>query len=80
MAVSRGQRRTCAERDAGRAGLSVVMPTWNGAPLLRESLPLIIAACEAAGVPYEILVVDNGSEDETPKWWRRSMRRRGASV
>jgi len=51
----------------GSAGLSVVMPTWNGAPLLRESLPLIIAACEAAGVPYEILVVDNGSEDETPE-------------
>jgi GT2 family glycosyltransferase len=49
----------------GARGLSVVMPTWNGAPLLRESLPLIAAACEAAAVPYEIVVVDNGSEDET---------------
>lgn len=43
------------------------MPTWNGAPLLRESLPLIVSACESAAVAHEIVVVDNGSEDDTPE-------------
>jgi GT2 family glycosyltransferase len=51
--------------DAQHAGLSVVIPTWNGAHLLRESLPLLGAACAAAQVAYEVIVVDNGSEDET---------------
>ena len=49
--------------------VSIVIPTWNGLALLRETLPSV---CEAAGFyrrkshcRTEILVVDDGSEDET---------------
>jgi GT2 family glycosyltransferase len=50
-------------------GISVVIPSWNGLKLLRETLPSVLAACrkysEECGRPTEIIVVDDGSRDET---------------
>lgn len=49
--------------------LSIVIPTWNGLALLRETLPSVCAAAEfyrrESNCRTEILVVDDGSEDET---------------
>ena len=49
--------------------LSIVIPTWNGLALLRETLPSVCAAAEfyrrESHCRTEILVVDDGSEDET---------------
>ncbi len=45
--------------------VSVVIPTWNGRSLLEMSLPPLCAALAAHAPGGEIIVVDNGSEDDT---------------
>ncbi|MDH3284528.1 MAG: glycosyltransferase, partial [Acidobacteriota bacterium] len=51
--------------DAGRLGFSVVVPVYNEEacvePLYRE----IVAGAEATGRSFEIVLVDDGSSDET---------------
>lgn len=49
--------------------VSIVIPTWNGRGLLEMSLPPLVRAVRAHGHPDdEILVVDNGSEDDSVAW------------
>jgi GT2 family glycosyltransferase len=52
--------------------LSIVIPTWNGLTLLKRFLPSVIEAAklyhETSGAKVEILVVDDGSADETLSW------------
>lgn len=45
--------------------LSLVLPAYNELGRLPPSLELIRAHLDAAGRPYEVLVVDDGSEDGT---------------
>lgn len=49
--------------------VSIVIPTWNGLALLRETLPSVCEAAEfyrrESRCRTEILVVDDGSEDDT---------------
>ncbi len=45
--------------------VSVVVPTWNGRSLLAMSLPPLRAALAAHPPGGEIIVVDNGSDDDT---------------
>ena len=45
--------------------VSVIIPTWNGRSLLDMSLPPLRAALAAYAGGGEIIVVDNGSEDDT---------------
>src|SRR4030095_4230834 len=45
--------------------LSVVVPAYNEATRLPLSLERIIAYLDGSGVDYELLVVDDGSSDET---------------
>jgi dolichyl-phosphate beta-glucosyltransferase len=45
--------------------LSVVIPAYNEAARLPPSLQRIIAYLDGTGVDYELLVVDDGSSDET---------------
>jgi glycosyltransferase involved in cell wall biosynthesis/GT2 family glycosyltransferase len=51
------------------AGISVVIPSRNGGPLLAAQLPGIMR--ELDGIAAEVLVVDNGSDDGTAAWLRR---------
>jgi glycosyltransferase involved in cell wall biosynthesis len=44
--------------------VSVVVPTWNRAHLLRESLASLLAQ---EGIAFEVVVVDDGSTDGTPE-------------
>jgi glycosyltransferase involved in cell wall biosynthesis len=46
--------------------LTVAICTWNRAALLRRALASHAAALVPAGVDREVVVVDNGSTDETP--------------
>jgi glycosyltransferase involved in cell wall biosynthesis len=46
--------------------VTVAVCTWNRAPLLRRTLASLAALEIPAGVEVELLVVDNGSSDETP--------------
>ena len=52
--------------------VSVVIPSWNGRVLLEEMFPSLLAATnefqERTGGPWEIIVVDDGSIDDTISW------------
>jgi len=48
--------------------VSIVIPTWNGRELLEMSLPPLEAAVAEYAAGGEIIVVDNGSEDDTRAW------------
>jgi GT2 family glycosyltransferase len=45
--------------------LSVVIPNYNGASLLRNSLPRVLKAVSRYGGKSEVIVVDDGSSDES---------------
>jgi len=49
--------------------LSLLVPTWNGRPLLERNLPPLLAAArayrESTGQAAEVVVVDDGSSDDT---------------
>jgi len=52
--------------DRVEPGISVIVPTRNGKHLLEELLPGLLP--ELAGRDWELIVVDNGSEDGTAEW------------
>lgn len=43
---------------------SIVIPTWNGKALIKKNLPQVVSSADQA----EIIIVDNGSTDETAVW------------
>ena len=45
--------------------VSIVIPTFNRAALLRDSIPLLMNQETSGEVSYEVIFVDNGSPDET---------------
>ncbi|MBI4456887.1 MAG: glycosyltransferase [Acidobacteria bacterium] len=46
-------------------GVSIVILNWNGRPLLEESLPLLKAELRRTSIAHEVIVVDNGSSDDS---------------
>jgi glycosyltransferase involved in cell wall biosynthesis len=57
--------RAAAPRDAG-AGLSCVIPCKNEAKNLELLLPRLADLLPALGMPWEVLLIDDGSTDATP--------------
>lgn len=47
-------------------GLSVVIPVFNEAGCLRDLHRELVGVLEDAGIPFEVIFVDDGSADETP--------------
>lgn len=51
--------------------VSLVIPTWNGLHLLRQNLPSVLEATgyyeEVSGAETEVILVDDGSQDDTPR-------------
>ena len=45
--------------------VAIVIPSWNGADLLRECLPSVIAAAQACDFACRVYVVDDASSDDT---------------
>ena len=43
--------------------ISVIMPAYNAAPFLEEAVASVTSQCSC---PWELLIVDDGSRDETP--------------
>lgn len=61
-------------------GVSVAIVSWNGREHLETCLPALEAQRDP-GVPWEVLVLDNGSRDGTAAWLRREwVGRRGLEV
>ncbi len=54
------------EPECERPQVSVIIPFHNGSPLTRKCLSTLLPALSS--VSAEILLVDNGSEDETAAW------------
>ena len=56
------------------AGLSIVVPSWNGRALLEKFLPSVVDAARdfenSSGQPTEILIADDASTDESEAWLR----------
>jgi GT2 family glycosyltransferase len=50
---------------ADKKSISIVIPNYNGTHLLKQYLPYTVAAIETEGVPYEIIVVDDASTDDS---------------
>ena len=48
-----------------KKSISIIIPNYNGTQLLKQYLPFTIAAIEAEGVTYEIIVVDDASTDDS---------------
>ncbi|HQO35649.1 MAG TPA: glycosyltransferase family 2 protein, partial [bacterium] len=46
-------------------GISAILPAYNEAPCIAELIRSLDAQLRGLGVPYEIIVVDDGSSDGT---------------
>ena len=51
--------------------VSVVVPVYNEAQLVPLALPRLLEELESVGVSYEVLMVENGSTDDTAEVARR---------
>lgn len=53
-----------------RKSVSIVIPNYNGRHLLQEYLPYTYEVATDAGIVYEIIVVDDGSKDDSVEFIR----------
>ncbi|MEZ5778806.1 MAG: glycosyltransferase family 2 protein [Paracoccaceae bacterium] len=51
--------------DVDGMSLSVVIPAYNEEGAVRTTIEEVRSALEPLGIPYEVIVVDDGSEDQT---------------
>ncbi len=47
--------------------LTVLMPAWNEEENLAVHVPLLMSKLDELAVDYELLIVDDGSQDQTPR-------------
>lgn len=59
---------SCRYNEGGmnQPSFTVVVPAYNEAEAIGETLSAVSSYFAATGLPYEILVVDDGSTDDTP--------------
>lgn len=43
--------------------LSVIIPSFNGSHVLEKNLPYLLSGLNSINKPYEVIVVDDGSQD-----------------
>jgi glycosyltransferase involved in cell wall biosynthesis len=53
--------------DKKDLSLSVILPVYNEEEAIAETLSSVVRECEGLGIPYEVIVVDDGSSDSTPE-------------
>jgi GT2 family glycosyltransferase len=46
-------------------GISVVIPNYNGVHLFPDTIPAVFSALEKTGLPYEVIVADDSSTDDS---------------
>src|SRR3954466_7756530 len=70
--------RSGEERDAVPI-LSFVIPTYNRAALLTACLDALYGE-QGAGIPFEVIIVDDGATDETVAVVQRAQARWGSAL
>jgi GT2 family glycosyltransferase/glycosyltransferase involved in cell wall biosynthesis len=68
MCPRRRVRVVLPPRDASAASIMVL--NWNGRAFLERLLPTLDAAVAVHGGAHEVIVVDNGSQDDSVAWLR----------
>jgi GT2 family glycosyltransferase len=53
-----------------KKGISVIIPNYNGSELFPQILPPLIDALKATTLPYEIIVSDDKSQDDSVNYLR----------
>ena len=53
------------------ASISVIVPVFNEAAFIPEALPALIDVMESSGASYRILIIENGSSDDSAETARR---------
>lgn len=51
-------------------GISAVIPNYNGSAILPDTLPHVVTALQMTGLPYEIILADDFSADDSVEWVR----------
>lgn len=59
--------------QAPQPGASLVVPNYQGAALLRQNVPTLLRAVEAFDGPAEVVVVDDGSSDDSLRVLREEL-------
>jgi GT2 family glycosyltransferase len=61
----RGQTVEALAPGPDKPEIALLVLNWNGADLLRDHLPAVVEAARAASVATRVVVVDNGSADDS---------------
>jgi len=59
--------RALSQAPAHAPQLTVLMPAWNEEENLPANVPLLMHKLDQLAVDYELLIVDDGSRDDTPR-------------
>src|SRR5205823_4148447 len=62
-----------AETQTSQPYLSLVVPAYNEQENIPTLLERVGASLEKIGKPFEVIIIDDGSTDETPKLLREAM-------
>jgi glycosyltransferase involved in cell wall biosynthesis len=46
---------------------SIIIPVYNEEEILQQNMEILVRHCDGLGTPYEILIVGNGSTDDSDK-------------
>src|SRR5262245_15140098 len=65
-----GNDRMSVSPKACNQELSLIVPVLNEQEVLRDTYETLIGHLEALTIPFEVIVVDNGSVDATPEIMR----------
>ena len=60
-----------------RPQLSVILPAYNEGHVIEETLDRVDNTVKQTGLGYEIVVVDDGSVDDTVRWARNYANKNG---
>jgi len=65
------KKEPCVDVKQDTPGVSVIVLTWNGIELIKECFHQIVETAKRWEMPHEIILVDNGSHDDTIAYVRR---------